>query len=103
MIVSGGKALSAEDLLEAELAIVQYCQQQRFSEEITMLSTENGAVSRQSVLYKLDPRLDGGLLRVGGRLTKGALPEETKHPLIISKNQHVATLILTSHPSTAWP
>ena len=94
VIVSGGKALSADDLLEAELALIQYCQQQRFSEEITMLSTENGAVSRQSVLYKLDPRLDGGLLRVGGRLTKGALPEETKHPLIISKDQHVATLIL---------
>ncbi|KAI5085117.1 hypothetical protein C0J45_1086, partial [Silurus meridionalis] len=27
-------------------------------------------------------------------LTKGALPEETKHPLILSKDQHVATLIL---------
>ena len=59
-----------------------------------MLSTENGAVIRQSVLYKLDPRLDDGLLRVRGRLTKAALPEETKHPMIISKDQHVATLIL---------
>lgn len=93
-IVSERRTLSLDDLCEAELAIIQYCQQQRFSEEIAKLSSENGAVSRQSILYKLDPRLDGRLLRVGGRLTKGALPEETKHPLILSKDQHVATLIL---------
>ena len=64
-----GHALSAKDLLEAELAIIQYCQQQRFGEEIAALSFGKATVSRHSVLYRLDPYLVNGLLRVGGRLT----------------------------------
>ena len=34
-------------------------------------------------------------MRVGGRLSKAALPEETKHPLILPKDQHISTLIKT--------
>lgn len=86
--------LSIEDISEAELAIIRFCQQQRFSEEIATLSAGKGTVSKQSPLYKLDPRLDNGLLRVGGRLARGSLPEEAKHPLILSKDQHIATLLL---------
>lgn len=89
-----GQALTVEDLCEAELAIIRYCQQQRFGEEIDTLSAGKRTVSRQSTLYKLDPQLDDGLLRVGGRLTRGSLPEEAKHPLILSKDQHVATLLV---------
>lgn len=51
-------------------------------------------MSRQSSIYRLDPYFDNGLLRVGRWLTKGSLPEETKHPLILTKDQHVATLII---------
>lgn len=32
--------------------------------------------------------------RIGGWFSKGAMPEEAKHPLILSKDQHVSTLIL---------
>ena len=42
----------------------------------------------------MDPVLDGGLLRVGGRLNKAAIPEDNKHPLILSKDQHISDLIL---------
>lgn len=38
--------------------------------------------------------LEDGLLRVGGRLSSGAMPEDTKHPLILSKDQHISMLIL---------
>lgn len=48
------QALTVEDLYESELAIIRYCQQQRFSEEIATLSAGKGAVSRQSSLYKLE-------------------------------------------------
>lgn len=89
-----GQTLSAEDLMEAELAIICYCQQQRFPEEIAALSSGKDVVSKQSAIYKLDPWLDNGLLRVGGRLTRGSLPEDTKHPLLLTKDQHVAALIL---------
>ena len=89
-----GQVLSAKDLWEAELAIIQYSQQQGFAEEIAALSFGGATVSRQSVIYRLDPYLDKEVLRVGGRLTRGSLPEETKHPLILPKDQHVATLII---------
>lgn len=52
------------------------------------------SVSRHSPIYRLDPVLEDGFLRVGGRLSRGAMPDEAKHPLILSKDQHVSLLIL---------
>ena len=43
---------------------------------------------------KLDPILQDGTLRVGGRLNKSAMPENVKHPAVLSKHCKVATLIL---------
>ncbi|GAA6087678.1 uncharacterized protein LOC121815834 [Tachysurus ichikawai] len=91
---TGGQILSVEDLMEAELAIICYCQQQRFPEEIAALSSGKNTVSKHSIIYKLDPWLDNGFLRVGGRLTRSSLPEDTKYPLLLTKDQHVATLLL---------
>lgn len=90
-----GQALTLDDLLEAEMSIIRYCQKQRFHKEMTALSAGR-PVARDSVVYKLDPRMEDGLLRVGGRLSRAAMPEESKHPLILSKDQHVSTLILRS-------
>ena len=87
-------SLTPKDLEKAELAIIGYCQQQRFATEISSLLSEKGIVSKQSCIYKLDPILENGLLRVGGRLSKGAMPSEEKHPLILSKEQHISRLIL---------
>ncbi|KAK0152604.1 hypothetical protein N1851_005873 [Merluccius polli] len=86
--------LTLDDLLEAEVSIIRYCQAQKYNEEISALSSGRTTVSRQSSLYRLDPIFHDGLLRVGGRLSRGAMPEETKHPLILSKDQHIAMLIL---------
>ena len=90
----GGQSVSSEDLMEAEIAIVRFTQQQRFEAEIDALSSGKSAVRKDSPIYKLDPRLEDGLLRVGGRLGKAALPEEVKHPFILAKDQHISTLIL---------
>ncbi|MBN3311325.1 ZN675 protein, partial [Amia calva] len=38
--------------------------------------------------------LQDGVLRVGGRLSRAAMPEESKHPAILSKDFHVTELIL---------
>ncbi|XP_030596228.1 uncharacterized protein LOC115787620 [Archocentrus centrarchus] len=92
-VTSKVKTLTLKDLLEAELVIICYCQQQRFGDEISSLSNK-GTVSRQSSIYRLDPILEDGMLRVGGRLSKGAMPLEEKHPLILSKDQHISRLIL---------
>lgn len=90
----GGQSVAADDLLEAEVSVIKYAQQQRSKEEIDTLLSGRSSVRKRSAVYKLDPCLKDGLLRVGWRLSKAALPEESKHPLILSKDQHVATLIL---------
>ena len=45
------------------------------------------------LIYKLDPKLEDGLLCVGGQLRNAPIPTETKHPLILPKNHHISILI----------
>ena len=92
--------LSVEELQEAEKVIIKYVQQKAFPEEVKLLSNvpkeerSDHHVKRSSPIYRLDPRMTDGVLRVGGRLSKAAMPEESKHPAILPKNQHVTNLIL---------
>ncbi|XP_031440139.1 uncharacterized protein LOC116224450 [Clupea harengus] len=51
-------------------------------------------VHKGSKICRLDPVLDEGILRVGGRLHKSAMPEETKHPCILPKDSHISILLL---------
>ena len=88
-----GQCLTPADLIQAEHAVISFSQMQKFPEEISVLQTDKN-VKRNSHLYKLDPVLDGGLLRVGGRLSRLAMPEEIKHPIILSKDLHISTLLL---------
>lgn len=75
------RSLCVEDLIAAEKAIVSFVQRKHYSEEISAL--KGGIQKRYSHLYKLDPEIVEGVLRVGGRLSKSALPEEVKHPVIL--------------------
>ena len=90
----GPPKLTLGDLRSADDAIVKFCQVQSFPDEIASLKSETRNVKRQSPIFKLDPKLDNGILRVGGRLIKLAMPEETKHPVILAKNHHVSRLFL---------
>lgn len=90
----GGQTLSLDDTLTAESAIIQYCQLERFSGEIAALKAGTSGVKKSSHIYKLDPVLENGLLRVGGRLSKAAMPDDMKHPVILAKDQHISTLII---------
>ncbi|XP_034151514.1 uncharacterized protein LOC117595338 [Esox lucius] len=83
-----------EDLNRAERAVISFSQRQSFEEELSTLKAGKSGVKRSSRLYKLDPVLDDGLLRVGGRLSRLAMPEEAKHPVILSKDLHISTLLL---------
>ncbi|KAL0199404.1 hypothetical protein M9458_007944, partial [Cirrhinus mrigala] len=85
--------LSLEDMVTAELNIIRFCQKIRFPEELSCLK-KGECVRRTSHLYKLNPILDGDLIRVGGRLSRAAMPLEAKHPVILAKDQHISNLIL---------
>lgn len=89
-----GQSLTPQDVTRAELTITQYVQHQRFKDEITLLQSGVKTISKDSPLYRLDPVMEGEILRVEGRLSKASLPLESKRPSIISKDLHIPTLIL---------
>lgn len=88
------KSITVEDLKRAENAILTYVQRQSFPQEISMLQDGVSCVKKGSRIYRLDVVLDDGILRVGGRWRRTAMPEERKHPAILNKDHHVSTLIL---------
>jgi hypothetical protein len=87
--------LTTDDLRDAENAIVKFIQQTTFEKEMSTLKGTSQHVKKSSSLYRLDPQLDNNcILRVGGRLSRSAMPEESKHPCILPKHHHVTRLIL---------
>lgn len=73
----------------AELSIIQYVQASHYSEEISSIHTN---IKKSCTLYRLNPVLKHGVLRIGRHLSKAALPKE--FPVILPKHSHVSTLIL---------
>lgn len=85
--------LSVEELEEAELEIVKFCQRRRVPEELSRLQYGKG-LKGCSHIYKLSPIFDKGVLRVGGRLSRSAMPAEAKHPIILAKDFHISDLLV---------
>ena len=96
-------AISILDLEHAEMTILQITQKQHFPETRDVLndqssndtgSSNQGRVLCSSAVYRLDPFLLNGILRVGGRLSKMSLPDDMKFPILLPYKSHVTTLIL---------
>ncbi|KAK7930431.1 hypothetical protein WMY93_006826 [Mugilogobius chulae] len=87
------RALTVENIDKAEMTIIKFCQGKRFPEELLCLEKSQN-IKKNSQLYKLSPKLEDGILRVGGRLSKSSLPLESKHPIILAKDLHISTLLL---------
>ncbi|XP_038139099.1 uncharacterized protein LOC119782277 [Cyprinodon tularosa] len=88
------KIPSTVELKKAEILIIHDIQQEAFKEELKCL--EKGAtLPKQSPLQKLSPVKDSNdLLRVGGRISSAEMSNEEKHPLIIPRTCHIATLLV---------
>ncbi|XP_043222648.1 uncharacterized protein LOC122381925 [Amphibalanus amphitrite] len=80
--------LSVQELEMAEAAILRHVQEQAFPEEMS------GSVRKSSRLFRLNPCVVDGTLRVGGRLVNAQIPDAAKHQLILPKNGHVTDLII---------
>lgn len=89
-----GQNITVEDTKEAEEVIIGISRSQTFPEELAKLQTAPSCVQKTSCIFKLDPVLDNGLLRVGGRLNHAAMPEQSKHPIFLHKNHPISSLIL---------
>lgn len=87
------KGLTPENLDEAEKSIIRYEQQRYFDLELTLLR-EGKPIKPGSSIYKLDPIIDEGILRIGGRLSKAAMRVSLKNPMILPKDSHISKLIL---------
>lgn len=73
---TGRGCLSVEDLREAEMEIIRFCQRKGFPDSPEFSSLQRGeSVKRNSHIYKLNPILKDGILRVGGQLSKAAMPK----------------------------
>ncbi|XP_048246131.1 uncharacterized protein LOC125377268 [Haliotis rufescens] len=92
------RSLSVEDLSRAEKSILQFVQKIHFNKEFELLQGcegTRGRVPRTSSVYKLDPFIESGILKVGGRIGRANIPKEMKHPVILPYRSHVTSLIIT--------
>lgn len=85
--------LSVDELDESEMEFVRFLQRMRFPQELVSLQ-RGEEVKRSSPLHCLNPVLEAGIIRMYGRLENAVLPEESKLPMILSKDMHISELLL---------
>ncbi|XP_036003015.1 uncharacterized protein LOC118566077 [Fundulus heteroclitus] len=89
-----GNVVTVDERKRAADTVIKLLQQQAFPQELRVLNT-NESLPSSSPLFLLDPILDHGLLRVGGRLKNSTLCQELKYPIILPKDHHITALIIS--------
>ena len=110
--------LTLDEMHAAERAVIAYVQWKAFPLELSSLkethadqgntdcikdsqTRQNTCVKKTSHIFRLQPFKEDGVLRVGGRLAKAALPEETKFPSILPKESPITELVMRdAHKAT---
>jgi len=84
-----------------EQEILKVVQRKTFPKEVKQLteaSLSDGAlkksVNKSSSIRNLDPSMEDGLLRVGGRLRHASIEAEARNPVILPKKAHVVSLLV---------
>ena len=85
--------LTCSEINDAEIEVIMFDQSRVFAEEKRAIK-KGDCVKKSSVLAKLDPILVNGLLRVGGRLSRAPLHDDSKHQIIIAKDSPLAHLLI---------
>ena len=86
--------LTVEELQRAEDHVWKLVQRQTYASEINSLSGKLGRVLKTSKIRRLNPVMQDGLLRVGGRLGKSGVAAAAKHPLILPHASPVVRLMV---------
>ena len=88
--------LNTSDLPTSEHHLFSRAQARSFPHELSRIR-ENKSIKTSSTLSSLSPFLgDGGLLRVGGRLSNSNLSHSQKHPPILSGKDHLTSLVFVT-------
>ena len=100
------RQLTLDELNEAEKVILQRVQIVEFPDELkTVTSQANQKESKKlpkkkgSAFRQLNPFVEEGLLRVGGRLTDACIDNDSKHPIILPSKHRVTEMIIRQHHS----
>lgn len=89
--VSHSGPLSSEELNFALYTYIKLVQREFFREELSLLNQGKPILGN---LRKLSPFLSpDGLIMVGGRLKNAPIPKFMKHPILIPKNSHLASIL----------
>lgn len=87
-----------DKLEEAQQAILSYVQHLHFSVVFAALTERDRLTSkkqlRTSSLHKLNPFIEKGLIRVGGRLENSNMSYSAKHPVILPKDSDISRIII---------
>lgn len=99
--------LKLEELREAEHEILRYVQAKEFPDALALQSALNAGAGERSAkrlmkktgasISTLNPQVEDGLLRAGGRIGRAPLSYELKHPVILPYKHHVTDLIIKDH------
>jgi len=86
--------IQVEELRAAEIAVIKITQSYYWSSEINGL-INNSILPNNSKLRNLQPFLENGIMRVGGRLKNALyLDQYQRSPILIPQNSTIANLIL---------
>lgn len=91
-------SISSSEIKDVLHFLVKHVQERTFASELRYLSKDKSSRSLSKPMRKLSPFLDEhGLIRVGGRLSKGDLAYDVKHPLLLPRDHRLTTLIIESY------
>ena len=99
MLPQFNRSLAVEELIVAENNLITYIQRHHFGFLIKWL--ESGHILKKGkfpqYMLKLQPVLNDGIFRVGGRLANAPVEWEVKHPIIITGSSPFTTLLILKH------
>lgn len=90
-----GGPITKEEIVRANLLWLKWVQEEVFVEELKALKASEDLL-RKSKLNNLSSFLDEntGLIKVGGRIQKASLPEQTKNPVILPHQHEFVYLLI---------
>lgn len=84
--------ITVDEMNEAESVVLKYLQKIYYAEEIAILKS-GGCLPKTSSLFRLEPYLEHGLLKISGRLQYAKITHEQKHPIIVPRQHPVTRMI----------